>query len=279
MIIDSFIFNDELDLLELRLGQLEDTVDYFVILEVDKTFTCIPKPFYFRDNQSRFSRWAHKIVHQAAGMITCGSWEFEHRQRELIVPMVQSVSTSPDDTLSFSDCDEIPNPETLKSYTPDLGLRNLKQYTYFYNYNHLFNYGRREWSRARMGTVDHMVKHGAVGFRGGWPEGRDLDHTFPSLENAGWHGSYFGADLERIRHKVASFSHDDLLPFIKARSDRQLAKDIHEGIDLYHRAGIANAQWVDTDDATKLPPYFLANKERFKLFTNEYFEQKYADLL
>ena len=38
MIIDSFLFNDEKELLELRLKVLYDYVDKFVIVECDHTF-------------------------------------------------------------------------------------------------------------------------------------------------------------------------------------------------------------------------------------------------
>ena len=39
MIYDCFIFNNEIDLLELRLSILDDVVDKFVIIEGDKTFS------------------------------------------------------------------------------------------------------------------------------------------------------------------------------------------------------------------------------------------------
>ena len=112
--------------------------------------------------------------------------------------------------MTFSDCDEIPNPEVIKSYTYDMGLRNLKQYTYYYNFNHLFDYGNRAWSRARIGVVEHMYDHGAMGFRGGSPVGEDMNPNYISIENGGWHGSYFTTDLKRMRRKVRSISHDDL---------------------------------------------------------------------
>jgi hypothetical protein len=64
-----------------------------------------------------------------------------------------------------------------------------------------------------------------------------------------------------------------LWSFIDGRTDRELADDIHNGRDLYHRAGISDAAWVDTNVSTdpRLPPYFLENKERFKMFTDAHF--------
>jgi beta-1,4-mannosyl-glycoprotein beta-1,4-N-acetylglucosaminyltransferase len=62
-IYDAFTFYNELDLLELRLEELYDYVDYFVIVESDRTFTNIPKPYYFEDNKNRYSKYLDKIRH------------------------------------------------------------------------------------------------------------------------------------------------------------------------------------------------------------------------
>lgn len=273
MVIDSFPFNDELDMLELRLGQLDSVVDFFVLVETNRTFSGMPKPLYYLENKERFKQWNHKIIHASPNLGNAGSWEFEAIQREVLVNMVRNLNPGLHDTMTFSDCDEIPNPEVIKNYTYDLGLRNLKQYTYFYNFNHLFDYGNRAWSRARIGVVEHMYDHGAMGFRGGWPVGEDMNPNYIAIENGGWHGSYFTPDLTKIRRKVRSISHDDLWAFIDGRSDKQLADDIHNGRDLYHRAGIGDAVWVDTNATVehRLPPYYLQNKERFKMFTDENF--------
>jgi len=273
VVIDSFPFNDELDMLELRLGQLDSVVDFFVLVETSRTFSGIQKPLYYLENKDRFAKWNHKIVHAHPSLGNAGSWEFEAVQREVLVNMIRNLNPGLHDTLTFSDCDEIPNPEVIKSYTYDLGLRNLKQYTYYYNFNHLFDYGNRAWSRARIGVVEHMYDHGAMGFRGGWPVGEDMNPNYISIENGGWHGSYFNPDIAKVRRKVHSISHDDLWPFIDGRTDAMLADDIHNGRDLYHRVGVGDAQWVDTNttDDHRLPPYFLQNKERFKSFTDEHF--------
>ena len=276
MIIDAFIFNDELDLLELRLGQLDQVVDKFVFVETGRTFMGGPKPLYYRDNKNLFSRWAHKIVHASPELGNAGPWQFEAIQREVLVGMIRDLNPTPDSTLSFSDLDEIPNPEVVKNYVPSLGLRNLLQHTFYYNFNHHMNYGGRSWSRARIGTVGHIQERGdIVSFRGG---PGDMDPNWPSLDNGGWHGSYFNTTVEKTRRKVYSISHDDLHPYIKSRTDNQLAQDIANGRDLYHRSGIGDAERWDTNDP-RLPFYFLENKERFKMFTNDWFVENNKHLL
>ena len=60
---DCFLFNNELDLLEIRLKYLWDVVDTFVIVEADTTFAGEEKPLHFKENKERF-KWAEsKIKH------------------------------------------------------------------------------------------------------------------------------------------------------------------------------------------------------------------------
>ncbi len=46
-IYDCFIFNNETDLLEIRLNILNDYVDHFVIIESSETFTGLKKKTIF----------------------------------------------------------------------------------------------------------------------------------------------------------------------------------------------------------------------------------------
>jgi beta-1,4-mannosyl-glycoprotein beta-1,4-N-acetylglucosaminyltransferase len=63
MIYDCFTFFNELDLLELRLETLAHVVDYFVIVEADKTHAAAAKPFFFEENKNRFSKYLPKIIY------------------------------------------------------------------------------------------------------------------------------------------------------------------------------------------------------------------------
>src|SRR5208282_5388986 len=61
MIYDTFMFFNELEILKIRLSELYDTVDQFVIVEAPLTHKGDPKPMYFADNLSQFSAWMDKI--------------------------------------------------------------------------------------------------------------------------------------------------------------------------------------------------------------------------
>ena len=110
MRIDAFPFNDELNMLELRLGQLDEVIDYFILVETGRTYSGLPKPRYYQENKDRFVKWNHKIIASAPNLGNAGSWEFEGIQREVIVGMIRGLNPDPQSTLTFSDCDEIPNP-------------------------------------------------------------------------------------------------------------------------------------------------------------------------
>lgn len=63
MIYDCFTFFNELELLELRLHELADVVDKFVLVEATKTHSNKSKPLYYWENRSRFGEFHDKIIH------------------------------------------------------------------------------------------------------------------------------------------------------------------------------------------------------------------------
>ena len=62
-VFDSFIFFNELDLLEMRLNILNDGVDHFVLTESPFTVSGNEKPLYYQENKDRFGKFNDKIVH------------------------------------------------------------------------------------------------------------------------------------------------------------------------------------------------------------------------
>ena len=62
-VFDSFIFFNELDLLEMRLNILNDVVDHFVLTESPFTVSGNEKPLYYQENKDRFGKFNDKIVH------------------------------------------------------------------------------------------------------------------------------------------------------------------------------------------------------------------------
>jgi beta-1,4-mannosyl-glycoprotein beta-1,4-N-acetylglucosaminyltransferase len=62
-IFDSFLFFQELELLEIRLKYLYSHVDYFIIFEASQTFSGHKKNFLFERERDRFKRYSDKIIY------------------------------------------------------------------------------------------------------------------------------------------------------------------------------------------------------------------------
>jgi beta-1,4-mannosyl-glycoprotein beta-1,4-N-acetylglucosaminyltransferase len=62
-VLDAVLMSNELDLLEIRLNELDSVVDYFLIVESNASFTGLPKETFFANNRERFAKFEHKIVY------------------------------------------------------------------------------------------------------------------------------------------------------------------------------------------------------------------------
>jgi len=82
-IYDCFTFYNEFELLELRLAELYDYVDHFVIVEANTTFQNKPKDMLYYDNRQRFAQWEDKIIYYPVTDMPTGSdtWARERHQR------------------------------------------------------------------------------------------------------------------------------------------------------------------------------------------------------
>ena len=109
-VYDLFIINTELDWLEIRLGELHEEVDYFVILESSTTFQGDEKPLYLRQNWARFQSFHHQIIYRElnlTGVKLKDSWARERYQRDSlydkIIPVLEDEQKAQiDDVLIVS---------------------------------------------------------------------------------------------------------------------------------------------------------------------------------
>lgn len=200
MIVDGFIFYNELDLLELRLEELYPAVDKFVIVQADQTFRGQSKPYLLVPTESRWDEYSDKMVVVDLEMEDfSGPWEREAYQRNMLGEVLKDMSYySPENILLISDADEIPRREMVVSLTPELLNRHparLLQRAYYYSLN--TRVGDEGSGRALL--ADDLTT------------AEEIRRSDPptTIDNAGWHFSYLG-DADWIRNKIKSFSHSEL---------------------------------------------------------------------
>ena len=246
-IYDCFIFNHEIELLEIRLNILNDFVDKFIITEGDKTFSGLSKESYYLNNKSRFKKWEDKIIHNPITIPNLkGPWEREIYSRNAMLNM---EIFDEDDLLIMSDSDEIPNPLVIKespNWISSDTHYTLEQSCYAYWINNLYS---NKWYGSRIATHKYMRNKSADDIREATENEYEL--TGSIITNGGWHFTYLG-DEKFIRQKISSFSHNEFdTPEITDNISENLAK----GNDILKRANI-KYQRVDIDYSF---PEFLIN--------------------
>jgi len=132
-IYDCFSYWDEDLLLDLRLNILNDYVDYFVIVEGNKTWQNNSKKLRF--DIQKFSKFKNKIIYIPVEDMPDGNNPYlrENFQRNCITRGLKK--SSPDDLILISDLDEIPNPKVLDKFKLNMKFAVFKQMHFYYKFN------------------------------------------------------------------------------------------------------------------------------------------------
>ena len=110
-IYDCFSYWDEDLLLDLRLNILNEHVDYFVIVEGNKTWQNNSKKLRF--NIKKFSKFKNKIIYIPVEDMPDGDNPYlrENFQRNCILRGL--INTKDEDYIMISDADEIPDRKSV----------------------------------------------------------------------------------------------------------------------------------------------------------------------
>ena len=132
-IFDCFSYWDEDLLLDLRLNILDSYVDYFVIVEGNKTWQNNPKEFRFDIN--KFEKFKKKIIYVKVEDLPDGQNPYlrENHQRNSIIKGLKYANK--DDLIIISDLDEIPNPKSIQKFLPKMRYAVFKQKHFYYKFN------------------------------------------------------------------------------------------------------------------------------------------------
>ena len=133
MIYDCFSYWDEDLLLDLRLNILDKFVDYFVIVEGNKTWQNNPKELRF--DLGKFQKFKDKIIYIPVTDLPDGVDPYlrENYQRNSILKGLSHAKS--DDTIIISDLDEIPNPKKISSFKSNMKYAVFKQMHFYYKLN------------------------------------------------------------------------------------------------------------------------------------------------
>ncbi|MFH1456758.1 MAG: hypothetical protein ABIF17_01435 [Patescibacteria group bacterium] len=246
MLYDCFIFFNELELLEIRLNELDSIVDRFVLVESTRTHTNKPKNLCFAENKEKFSKFLNKIIYILVDDFPDSDdpLDLEIHQRNAIVRGLKDAKS--DDVIMISDVDEIPRPKTVLQIKDNPGIKTLKQNFYYYCLNLL---SKGEWLRGTK-----VLKYKDLTTP---QEIRMCEGIF--IDNGGWHFSYLGG-AEKVKLKIQSFHHQEFNKPIYTDL-KNIEKRIRKNKDPYERKGYKN-KIVPIDET--YPKYILNNLDKFK---------------
>jgi beta-1,4-mannosyl-glycoprotein beta-1,4-N-acetylglucosaminyltransferase len=217
-------------LLELRLETLWDRIDYFVICESVLTISGSPKPLFFDVN--RFKKYESKIRHLIVRdypFETTDAWKNERWQRDYLINGLYDAKH--DDWIILSDVDEIPRPQALALYKPNIGKRaDFQQYMYAYYLNNRWELEGAPaiWVGSKVTSFKNLMNFfgGSLEVLRGYKlKGplRGIKRAFfktfliQKISDGGWHFTWM-AGVEKIIQKLESFAHQEFnKPEFKAR--------------------------------------------------------------
>jgi beta-1,4-mannosyl-glycoprotein beta-1,4-N-acetylglucosaminyltransferase len=199
MLVDAFMFYNELDILELRLELLDRYVDRFVLVESEVTHVGGPKELFFQNNRERFAKWLPKIEHVIVTTEEApkdsNPWSREKYQRHSVLRGLDGVP--PEAIVMVSDVDEIPDMSIVRYEKLEHSMTAVHMWMFEYSLDYLFT------GEAWFGTV---ITNCELLKRVGPNSLRDARWKMPHFRYAGWHLSSFGTPMT-VWTKFQTYAH------------------------------------------------------------------------
>ena len=248
MIVDVFPFFDEVDLLEVRLNELKDIVDVFVLTESTHTFTGKDKPLYFRENRRRFQEF--NIVHPVyVPSRRCKPMEYERQQKQFNLDRAFDLM-SPGDVMILGDVDEIPRASVVT-------LAPLEEWDSAGLVMTLFYYYMNCRSTVKKVRRDSRLLRYSAPFEYNLKQNEKVDKMY---YDAGWHFSFLGD----VKTKIAAWGHAPQYDKPPYNDPEHIRRCSENGEDIFMRKGRKKLDFAFTSDLSYLPQYVQENMEKFK---------------
>lgn len=274
-IYDCFTFYNELELLKVRLEELYDDVDHFVIVEATETFSGLSKPLYFLENVQLFEQYQDKIIYVVVDDFPPPSddpagdrWIREGLQRDAMMRGLGSCSA--DDIILISDLDEIPSRSSLKEisqfYQKRTSLSNrlksarnakkaqenqlicsleMRMFLFYLNRTSplLWVGGAKAlpfWLLEKRTPWEVKMLH-------------NFDFNLPRIKSAGWHFHSMGGQA-RVAEKLEAIYLYDELSFLHPYELKQVSPSLVP----FYVDGLTEQEWPDSIEISQNPDLFIA---------------------
>jgi beta-1,4-mannosyl-glycoprotein beta-1,4-N-acetylglucosaminyltransferase len=221
MIYDAFPFFNELLLLDIKLHELYDVVDKFILVEATRTFTGNPKPLYYDCNKELFTNYHSKIIHVVVEDMPMtddelnrelqgkdkrwlesdyqkgGNWIRDRFQRNQI--MRGLVDADDNDIVIIEDMDEFVRAEVVANLeqTACDGSTAVQQHYCAYYFNNFCT--NMPWWGSKIVQKKHIWTPSEVRFH---------MKNCGVINDSGWHYTFLGTPEDMVM-KIKSYAHSE----------------------------------------------------------------------
>ena len=270
MIYDCFSYWDEDLLLDLRLNILDKYIDYFVIVEGNKTWQNNNKELKF--DLKKFQNFKDRIIYIPVTDLPDGEDPYirENHQRNAIKKGLQNAKD--DDLVIISDLDEIPNPEKIELFNPKRRYAVFKQNHYYYKFN-LQSSNFPKWYGSRICVKKFLkspqwLRNLKFKKRPFWRI--DKMRLNNIIEDGGWHFCNLKS-AESLLYKYSNLCETNDPINFKEKIDKkfldinEIKKRVLKGEDIIGRDDNFNKIPLDSS----FPIYLRENKNKYKEWIDE----------
>ena len=264
-IFDCCIYLDEDFLLDLRFNILNDFVDYFVVVESNKTWQNNKKKFNF--DIKKFHKFSDKIIYIKVEDMPQGQnpWLRENFQRNCITRGLSSANN--DDLIIISDADEIPNPEKIINFDLKKKYGVFEQKQYYYKFN-LLNISNPIWRGSKACVKKYLkspqwLRELKIKDRPFWRV--DKMNLNYAIKEGGWHFCNLKTPKQLLFKYKNLCEYKDNYVFFNNIDERFLdekviQKNISNQKDIIGRSDMYKKEKIDSS----YPDYILNNILTFK---------------
>ena len=282
-VIDTTLFSQDFNTLEIRFHELWDVVDLFLVCESNFSFAGRPKQLYLETSRGFKAKYESKLllVPYVIRSPHKNPWMNEMLQRQHLTRQIRKLGLKDSDLILHSDCDEIPKASIVSKYVGRKAnvLLEFRNYTYYLNLRNGFYARGRIINRKDFISIQHLRRdiylHNLNSQRDIWfpiirtPEFWITRSRFLRLpevvwrpprltfeRDAGWHFNNL-LSPEEILNKINWSAHQEL-------NTETVANLQHiETSRLNHKELYKGAEFTVENIDSSYPEYVLDNMDKF----------------
>lgn len=265
-IFDCFIFNDENLILELRLSELYEKVDFFIIVEFGENHQGGFKGK--KINQNILKKYKKKIRYYYVRKFQKGltSWQKENYQRNFLVKGL--FDAKDEDIIIISDLDEIPNLKKIKFSKIRNEIIAFKQINTMYKFNLArdFNWIGSKLCKYKKLKSPQWLR--SLKFHKKYSYLRidkffsnTYTYNFRIIKNGGWHFGWIRS-INGILKKLEAFAHVEFNNK-KYKNTKYIKYCYNKNINFLY-----SKEKLKKINLNLLPNYIKKNKSKFNKYLN-----------